>query len=243
MSESFVISNNARIWTVRKGEGFPVIFCNGGPGCCDYLEPVSDMLEGKAQTIRFEERGCGRLENVAPFNIEISLNDLEIIREHYKIDKWVICGHSWGADLALFYALEHTARTAGLICISGGRIHNDREWHSEYKRKEVEIGERMPDFAYPINREVNDQVSRSWKNYIQKPDLLKRLSKLETPALFVFGDKDIRPNWATQQIANLMPNALFELVSDAEHVIWFSHANELKSLLSGFVEEIKSREV
>jgi hypothetical protein len=88
----------------------------------------------------------------------------------------------------LFYALEHTLRVAGLICISGGRIHNDREWHKEYEHGKEERGEYVPPFTHSTNREVNQQVNSSWKAYIQSPELLSAISRLSIPALFVFGD-------------------------------------------------------
>ena len=232
--ETFVDSNGVSIWTVRTGtDGPPVLLCNGGAGCCDYLEPVANLIDDIAQVVRFEQRGCGRSDSTPPYDIETCLIDLEAVRKHYGIDRWIIGGHSWGADLALIYALEHTTRVAGLICISGGRMHNDREWHSEYERKKD--SERLPDFKYPPNREVNRQLNQSWKHYIQRPELLKEISALKMPALFVYGDKDIRPSWPVEQLANLMPNARFEMITGAEHVIWFSHENELKGLLRNFL--------
>ena len=238
MFENFVISEGVNIWTIQKGQGFPVMFCNGGPGCCDYLEPVSDMLDDMAQIIRFEQRGCGRSQPAPPYDIETCLIDLENIRNYYQIDRWIIGGHSWGADLALLYALEHTSHVRGLICISGGRIHNDREWHREYELRKRQKGEHVLEFDYPPNMEVSAQVNRSWKQHIQNPTLLKSISKLEVPALFVYSDKDIRPSWPVEQVANLMPNARFEFIEGAEHVIWFSHPNELKSLLRNFVDDL-----
>jgi proline iminopeptidase len=239
MSESFVVSKGVNIWTIRTGKGYPVILCNGGPGCCDYLQPVAEMFDDMAQVIRFEQRGCGRSESIPPYNIETCLIDLENIRNYYQIDRWIIGGHSWGADLALFYSLEYTQHVAGLICISGGRIHNDREWHKEYERRKEQEGEQIPKFDYPTNREVNSQVNLSWKHYIQNPALLKAISKLELPALFVYGDKDIRPRWPVEQVANLMPQARFEVLEGAEHVIWLSHSNELESLLRTFVNDVE----
>ena len=182
MFESFVDSNGINIWTTRTGEGYPVMFCNGGAGCCDYLAPVAGMLGDMAQVIRFEQRGCGRSQPVPPYDIETCLIDLENIRRHYQIDRWIIGGHSWGADLALIYALEHPLHVAGLICISGGRIHNDREWHDEYERKKEQDGEKVPEFDYPPNMEVNKGLNRSWKKYIQKHTLLRAISRLEMPA-------------------------------------------------------------
>ena len=107
--------------------------------------------------------------------------------------------------MALLYSLEYAPRVAGLVCVAGGRVHNDREWHAEYERRKEQEGERVPDFDYPPNMEVNRQLNRSWKRYIQKPTLLRAISRLKAPALFVYGDKDIRPSWPVEQVANLMP--------------------------------------
>jgi proline iminopeptidase len=98
----------------------------------------------------------------------------------------------------------------------------------------------VPPFIYPVNREVNQEVNRSWKSYIQDPELLSKISRLSIPALFVFGDKDIRPSWPTRQVANLMPHARFELIEGAEHVIWHSHQTELRALLREFFDEVVS---
>lgn len=237
-TEHFVDSNGARIWTVETGHGFPVMLCNGGPGCCDYLEPVAHMLDDTRRVIRFEQRGCGRSESAPTYDLETCLADLENIRRFYRLDQWIIGGHSWGADLALLYALEHSSRVAGLICISGGRVHNDREWHKEYERRKEEEGEHIPEFAYPPNMEVNKQLNRAWKSFIQKPDLLLRIARLPVPALFVYGSRDIRPRWPTEQLARLLPDARFELIEGAEHVIWSSHGAELRALLREFVDDL-----
>jgi proline iminopeptidase len=240
--ENFVVSNGVNIWTIQTGQGFPVMLCNGGAGCCDYLAPVAQMLDDKARVIRFEQRGCGRSEPVPPYDIETCLTDLENIRNYYNLDQWIIGGHSWGADLALLYALEYTSRVAGLICISGGRIHNDREWHKEYERRKKQEGEHVPRFIYPPNMEVNKQLNRSWKSYIQNPNLLLAISRLRIPSLFVYGARDIRPSWPAQQVAHLIPHARFELIEGAEHVIWFSHFTELKLALRSFVENLRQNE-
>ena len=45
MTEQFVNSDGAQLWTLVQGQGVPVVLCNGGPGCCDYLAPVAAMLD------------------------------------------------------------------------------------------------------------------------------------------------------------------------------------------------------
>jgi proline iminopeptidase len=239
--EAFVDSDGVRLWTVSQGVGEAVMLCSGGAGCCDYLEPVAVMIDDLCRVIRFEQRGCGRSLPIPPYNVETCLIDLESIRYYYKIDRWIIGGHSWGADLALIYALKYTPHVAGLICIAGGRIHNDREWHSEYERRKEQVGEYLPHFDYPPNYEVNTQLNRSWKGYTQNPTLLRTISRLRVPALFIYGDKDIRPSWPIEQVASLMPNARFEFIEGAGHVIWVSHPNELKSNLRNFVADIRQK--
>jgi proline iminopeptidase len=49
MTEQFVRIDAARLWTIAQGDGIPVVLCNGGPGCCDYLAPVGAMLDDLAQ--------------------------------------------------------------------------------------------------------------------------------------------------------------------------------------------------
>ncbi len=41
VTEQYVQSAGAKIWTVSQGSGMPVVLCTGGPGCSDYLEPVA----------------------------------------------------------------------------------------------------------------------------------------------------------------------------------------------------------
>ena len=237
MTEQFVPSDGARLWTISAGRGIPVVLCNGGPGCCDYLAPVAAMLDDIAQVIRFEGRGCGRSDLLPPYTIETCLADLEAVRQHYGVERWIVGGHSAGADLALAYALADPERVLGCICISGGRIHNDREWHRIYSERRDAGLETLPPFEYPPNLEVNEQVNRSWKAYIQRPSLLRAIAHLDVPALFVYGDQDIRPSWPIEQVANLLPSASFHMLTGADHHLWVTHAEALRVPLRDFVQQ------
>jgi proline iminopeptidase len=242
MTEQFVSSAGTRLWTVTQGSGVASLLCNGGPGCCDYLAPVAALLDDIAQIIRFEARGCGRSDAVPPYTLATSLADLEAIRRHYGVERWIVGGHSAGADLALAYALEYPEQVLGIICMSGGRVHNDRERHRIYSKRRDQGLEILPTFDYPPNLEVNAQVNRSWKQYIQRPSLLKELAQLDRPALFVYGEYDIRPSWPIEQIARLLPDAAFHMIAGADHHIWVTHPEALKAALRTFVQQIAQAE-
>lgn len=239
MVENFVKSNGARIWTVAQGSGVSFLLCNGGPGCCDYLGPVAAMVDDLANVIRFEQRGCGRSEAVRPFDLETCLLDLESIREHYGIDQWIVGGHSWGPDLAIAYAVTYPDRVLGIVGISGGFVHKDRAWSEQYNRLKDTVGETSPDFQYPPNMEANREVNASWSKFVRKPGLLREIADLDVPALFIYGEKDIRPSWPVQQIARLLPRGRFVLIKDASHAIWLSHTAQMKAHLRNFVMEIR----
>jgi proline iminopeptidase len=237
MTEQFVPSGGARLWTVAAGCGIPVVLCSGGPGCCDYLAPVAAMLDDIAQVIRFEGRGCGRSDALPPYTIETCLADLEAVRQHYGVERWIVGGHSAGADLALAYALAYPERVLGCICIAGGRIHNDREWHRVYSERRDQGLETLPPFDYPPNLEVNAQVNRSWKTYIQRPSLLREIAQLDRPVLFLYGDADIRPSWPIEQVAQLLPDASFQMIAGADHHLWVTHAEAMRAPLRAFVQQ------
>ena len=161
--EQFVTSGGASLWTdaqgtARKGT---VLLCSGGPGCCDYLRPVSEMLEDAYRVIRFEQRGCGRSTADGRYDLQTALRDMEAIREAYGLDRWIVGGHSWGADLSLIYALEYPNRAAAALFMAGMGLQRNREWSAAYHANKDACGEAMPPMDYPANMEVNRQGNDS----------------------------------------------------------------------------------
>lgn len=232
--ESVVREGGPALWTTAEGDGVPVLFIPGGPGCCDYLEPVAQVVTG-VRAIRFEPRGCGRSETAETYRLTDAIADIERVRIHYRVERWVVAGHSAGADHALAYALQHRDRVDAVVLLSGGRVHNDREWHAAYSAARDAGHEPDLDFAYPPNMDVNLQMNAEWKAFIKRPGLFRDLSELDVPALFVYGSEDIRPHWPIEQVARLMPNARWELLQGATHNMWLSHAAELGSMVTDFV--------
>ena len=108
------------------------MLCHGGPGLYDYLEPVADMIDDFATVHRYDQRGCGRSQDKPPYDIATFVADLDAFRAHWGCDSWTVMGHSWGAELALMYALRHPEHVSRLVYLSGTGI--DPAWHAEYRR-------------------------------------------------------------------------------------------------------------
>ncbi|NES93595.1 MAG: prolyl aminopeptidase [Okeania sp. SIO2B9] len=99
-------------------QGKPVVFLHGGPGggmiplYRQYFDPK------KWRIILFDQRGCGRSTPHAELSQNTTwdlVSDIEKLRVHLSIEKWVVFGGSWGSTLALAYSQTHPENCIGLI--------------------------------------------------------------------------------------------------------------------------------
>lgn len=236
--ERIIRNGSATIWTTSNGSGVPFILCNGGPGCDDYLGPVSAMVEDICRVIRFEPRGCGRSSYDGNYSLGTTIEDIEFIRSEYKCDQIIIGGHSAGVDFAMAYTIRYPQAVLGIVGIAGGRIVNDRDWARIYHENLEKIGESYGGKEFIADPRVNEMGNESWQEYIKGADLLKDIAQLQVPAIFISAENDIRPAWPAQQLANLIPKGEFHQVAGAAHCIWLTHYDELKVLMRTSIERI-----
>ncbi len=128
--EQLVESNGVRLWTQRHGEGPPLVLLHGGPGLWDYFDELAEMVDDIVEVRRYDQRGGGRSEAVPPYDVATFVADLEALRAHWSHERWVVAGHSAGANLALAYGLAHPLRVEALIYIDGTGVIED--WQDEY---------------------------------------------------------------------------------------------------------------
>jgi proline iminopeptidase len=99
-------------------QGLPVVFLHGGPGAG--LSPYHRRFFDPARyrIVLFDQRGAGRSTPHAELRHNTTWHlvaDIEAIREHLGIERWVVFGGSWGSTLALAYAQAHPERVLGLV--------------------------------------------------------------------------------------------------------------------------------
>lgn len=135
-SVTVTADDGVRLWASRSGRGAePLLLCHGGPGLWDMFEDVAEMLGDLATVIRWDQRGCGRSERCAgPWTTERFVADLDAVRRHFGVRRMTLLGHSWGARLALAYALAHPGRVNALVYVAGMGIGPDTDWHPAYER-------------------------------------------------------------------------------------------------------------
>ncbi len=121
LSEQYLkVSDLHQIWVVEYGnpQGIPMLIVHGGPGIGISPNEPRYADPKKYRIIAFDQRGAGRSLPHAEMkenSTQHSIEDMEKIRKHFNIDKWVLFGGSWGSALSLAYGETHPERCLGFI--------------------------------------------------------------------------------------------------------------------------------
>ncbi len=200
----------AKGWHIHVEEsgnphGIPAVFVHGGPGVafnpkdCQWFDPE------KYRIIVFQQRGTYHCTPSAmdlatdanifkDITIQTLAEDIEVLKKHLGIEKWLVFGGSWGSTLSLYYAQQFPASCSGVVVRGiylGTHKENEmlfseerlkrlagKDWEpavlkriEEYaKSKGVDIDMCQPQTIYEAYRklvvEKNDFVAaRIWKTY------------------------------------------------------------------------------
>jgi proline iminopeptidase len=98
--------------------GTPVVFLHGGPGAGIVPDHRRFFDPKSYRIVLFEQRGTGRSTPLGALEGNTTaylVADIERLRAHLGVERWVVFGGSWGSTLALAYAEAHPERCRGLI--------------------------------------------------------------------------------------------------------------------------------
>ncbi|WP_462379869.1 prolyl aminopeptidase [Pseudomonas sp. Marseille-QA0892] len=158
--------------------GLPVLFVHGGPGGgCDsmsrrFFDPALYRI------VTFDQRGCGRslphasLEKNTTWDL---VADMERIREHLGIDKWVLFGGSWGSTLSLAYAQRHPDRVHALI-LRGIFLCRPQDFHWFYQDGASRLfPDYWQDYLAPIPQEERGDLMRAFYKRLTGSDQIAQM--------------------------------------------------------------------
>ena len=130
---------NSIYWEICGNPGGkPAVVLHGGPGsgCVPWHRRLFDP-KAPIVIVLFDQRNCGRsTPHASALDTDLKSNttahliaDIEQLRQHLKIDRWMVFGGSWGSTLALAYAVSHPERVTDMILfgVTTGR-HNEIDW-------------------------------------------------------------------------------------------------------------------
>src|ERR671929_589601 len=110
-----------RMFVEEVGSGFPMVVLHGGPGL-DHtnFRPWLDPLGDELRLLYVDERGQGQSERVDPetLSLEVFARDVDLLAEALGLERFALLGHSFGAFVTTWHAIE--LGTAAAYVISGG---------------------------------------------------------------------------------------------------------------------------
>jgi proline iminopeptidase len=118
-------------------DGTPVLIVHGGPGAGSSPGPRQTFDPRRYRIIQFDQRNCGRSRpHASDPAADMSLNtaehlisDMERLREHLGVPKWLLHGRSWGVALSLAYGERFPQRVSGMLLVS---ISLSQRWELDW---------------------------------------------------------------------------------------------------------------
>ncbi len=119
------VGDGNRLYWVASGnpDGVPAVILHGGPGSGHSVRSSRYFDPAAYRIIAFDQRGCGRsTPHASDPDTDLSVNttahllhDLELLRQHLGVERWLVFGASWGCTLGLAYAVQNRRRVAALV--------------------------------------------------------------------------------------------------------------------------------
>jgi proline iminopeptidase len=168
-------------------QGLPVVFLHGGPGagCEPYHRQFFDP--NAYRIVLFDQRGSGRSTphaEVSGNTTQALVADIERVREHLGVDRWVVFGGSWGATLGLVYAETYPDRIRGLILrgIFLCRPEDIRWFYQEGTRRV--FPDYWADLVHPIPVAERGDLVRAYHERLMGDDEVARMAAAKAWALW-----------------------------------------------------------
>ncbi|HIQ44379.1 MULTISPECIES: prolyl aminopeptidase [Pseudomonas] len=180
-----------------SADGLPVLFIHGGPGAgCDaasrrYFDPNLYRI------VTFDQRGCGRSTPYASLEnntTQALVADIERIREHLGVDKFVLFGGSWGSSLALAYAQAHPQRVHGLI-LRGIFLCRPQEFHWFYQEGASRLfPDYWEDYIAPIPPQERGDLMGAFYKRLTGSDQIAQMHAAKAWSTWEGRTATLRPN-------------------------------------------------
>ena len=127
-TESWIhITQDTRLYSVSRGDGLPLVFCNGLGVAADSFWPAICLpLASYVRTINWDYRGHGRSDlpaEISAMSLATCVEDLIAVMDHYELQQAVVVGHSMGVQVGLECIRRYPERVRGFIPMLGTFQH------------------------------------------------------------------------------------------------------------------------
>jgi proline iminopeptidase len=215
--------------TCGNPDGKPALVVHGGPGSGCSTGARRGFDPDRYRVVLFDQRGCGRslphasdpATDMRYNTTEHLLSDMELLREHLGIDRWLLWGGSWGSTLILAYAERHPHRVSEIVIPSVTTTRRSEiDWlYRGVARFFPEEWERFRAGVPEADRD-GDLVA-AYARLMEHPDPLVRARAANDWCTWEDAVVSLEPNGRPNAYSDRPPAAVLALVRICAH--YFSH--------------------
>jgi len=178
-------------------EGIPVLFIHGGPGagCSQHDRRFFDPE--KYRIVLFDQRGSGRSSPHAELNNNTTqhlIEDIESIRQHLNIDKWMLFGGSWGSTLSLLYAQSYPERVLAMV-LRGIFLCRDEDlvWFYQSGAHRI-FPDYWKEFVQPIPENERENIIAAYYSRLTSNNEIAKMAAAKAWSVWEGRCATLRPN-------------------------------------------------
>ena len=159
--------------------GVPLIILHGGPGgCVERYEPLEKLADFGVPLIFYDQLGCGYSKvpenHKISWNFRIFLDEFDNLVKYFKLEKYIVLGHSWGGMLALEYVCNFDHKGLQKLILFS-TLPSTKIWNDEHLKMldEFEPEERAALLAENEGKNYDKEIYKKaikkfYKNHVGK---------------------------------------------------------------------------
>jgi proline iminopeptidase len=188
--------NGTALYYEIIGKGAPLFVLHGGPGNSHrYFLPYVEALSDEYKLFFYDQRGTGLSDghlDLAAISIEQFVEDLEALRVAFALEKISVMGHSWGAIIALAYALKYQAHLDHLILVDSTPVNDT--FLIEFSET---LQQRIQGLSADAQHELTTTCTRPSEEL--SPEAIDECNQLEAQLKFYDPTKAATVDWAMEE--------------------------------------------
>lgn len=160
-------------------DGKPAVMLHGGPGAGCSPDHRRQFDPERYKVTLFDQRGCGRSTPHASLEANTTwhlVEDIERLRTHLGIERWLVFGGSWGSTLALAYAQTHPDRATELVLRGIFTFRQtELDWLYQYGASEI-FPDKWEEFLAAIPQDERGDLVAAYHRRLTGEDPTERLA-------------------------------------------------------------------
>lgn len=187
---------------VGNPEGKPAVFLHGGPGAGCTPDHRRLFNPERYRVLLFDQRNCGRsTPHASLMSTELHTNttwtlvaDMERLRRMLGVERWLVCGGSWGSALALAYAEQYPERVSELVLRGIFTLRSEELLWFYQSGASYLFPDAWEQYLAPIPEEERDDLIGAYARRLNSPDPQVRLEAARAWSVWEASTSTLYPN-------------------------------------------------